>query len=169
MIDIVEYAAWVHKLANTEHFERLLAAFQREAIEQGFGFVEGSEHCVMCPDEERLLGAVVLRARLEDLWPFYSRREADRYVSTRIEDGEAQTWTASILSALGKRGVVIARIHPPYPKDPPAKPRDFDSMEELFIGYGLTLRQNEGEPAAERVYSGSQCAASSTGGAVLRA
>jgi hypothetical protein len=112
VINIIEHAAWVHKLANEEYFEHILAGFQFAASEKGYRFVEGGKQRVLAEDEQEHFRRAIVRARLRFLMPKISAYDLDRLVERDSEDGYSEQWLASVLNALEKRGIVMEKIDP---------------------------------------------------------
>lgn len=108
MINISEHAAYVHRLVNVQDYEGLLVAFQTAAKVLGFEFVEGTKLLDISSEVRDSLGTAVILARIKHMAPRMLDSEHQRYALSRAGDGESENWTDTILSALQKRGIVLA-------------------------------------------------------------
>jgi len=105
---LTDHAAFVFERCNYDYFVNLLKAIETSA--RDLGLEVGPAMCSAYDEADFLtMAAAVNQARRAYLSPTLDPEIAARSLKNDMEDGYAQMWLTSILSALQDRGIYLHR------------------------------------------------------------
>ncbi len=108
---LTDHAAFVFERCNYDYFVNLLKAIEISA--RDLGLAVGPAVCSDYDEADFLtMAAAVNQARRAYLSPTLDPELAERFLRNDMEDGYAQMWLTSILSALQDRGIYLHRPSP---------------------------------------------------------